>query len=260
VVVLDVVLPRRLARRQRGPGHAGKDRALGTKLGGGGLLHAVGDVHARHRVLDRDALLAARLAVPVGAGEAGQDQRALPVHDVAAVELRADLDRQIARPQRPGGIRKIGGREGKVAAQRDEHLHLAAAHRLDRCDRAQSVLARRVETADLAQSIEERRVRTVVDAAGPVALHVAVPADRTRAGALAPNVTAQEQQVDDLTYRIDAVLVLRDTQAPRDDHPLRRQLGVGELPDVRLGDPRALDEGGPGRYLDDVAVVVEAVR
>src|SRR5262249_44090402 len=31
-------------------------------------------------------------------------------------------------------------------------------------------------------------------------------------------------------------------------------------PDVRLGDPRALHEGGPGRCLDDVAVVVEAVR
>ena len=110
------------------------------------------------------------------------------------------------------------------------------------------------------EAVEKGRVRTVVDAAGAVALHVAVAADRARARSLAADVAAQEQQVDDLAHRVDAVLVLREAEAPGDDHPLRRQVRVGELADVGLGDAGALDEVGPGGGRDERAVLVEAVR
>ena len=77
-------------------------------------------------------------------------------------------------------------------------------------------------------------------------------------GAFAADVAAQEQQVDDLAHRIDAVLVLREAEAPGDDHALRRQVRVSQLADVGLGNAGALDEVGPGRGLDDRAVLVEA--
>ena len=109
---------------------------------------------------------------------------------------------------------QVGRGEREVAAECDEHLHVAALHRLDRRDGAQPVLARRVDPADLGEAVEERRVGTVVDAAGAVALHVAVPADRARPRALTADVAAQQQQVDDLAHRVDAVLVLGDAEAP----------------------------------------------
>jgi hypothetical protein len=56
------------------------------------------------------------------------------------------------------------------------------------------------------------------------------------------------------------VLVLRDAEAPGDDHPLRRQVRVRELPDVGLGNAGALDEVGPGGGRDESSVLVEAVR
>jgi hypothetical protein len=60
----------------------------------------------------------------------------------------------------------------------------------------------------------------VVDPARAVAQHVAVPADRARPRTFAADVAAQQQQVDDLTNRVDASLALRNTEAPSDDHAL----------------------------------------
>src|SRR5260370_39712860 len=131
-------------------------------------------------MLDGYPLLAAFLAVFVGASEAGQNQRALAVHDVAAVELRAHLDSQLTVSQRLGGVGKVGRAKREVAAERDEDLHLPAVHRLDRRDGAESWLARWGNAAELAEAVHKRRVRTALNSAGSVALHVAVPADRAR--------------------------------------------------------------------------------
>jgi hypothetical protein len=98
----------------------------------------------------------------------------------------------------------------------------------------------------------------MVDSAGPVALHVAVAADRARPGALDADIAAQEQHVDDLTNSIDAVLVLREAEAPGDDHTLRCHIGVGEFPDVELRNAGALDQVGPGGALDDCPVFIKA--
>jgi hypothetical protein len=83
------------------------------------------------------------------------------------------------------------------------------------------VLARRVDPAGGGEPVEEGLVGPIVDATGPVPLDVAVPADRAGAGAFASDVTAQQQQVDDLADRLDAVLVLGEAEAPGDDEPLR---------------------------------------
>src|SRR4029077_9303822 len=165
-------------------------------------------------------LLAAFLVVFLGAPEAGQNQRALAVRDVAAVELRAHLDGQLTVSQRLGGVGKVGRGKREVAAECDEGLHLAAVHRLDRRDGAESSLARWGNAADLAEAIKKRRVGMVINSAGSVALHVAVSADRTRSRSLASDVSPQEKKVDDFAHRIDAVLVLRDAETPRDDDAL----------------------------------------
>ena len=101
------------------------------------------------------------------------------VDEVAAVELGADLDGQVAVPQRLRRCRLgVGRGQDEVAAHADEHLDVAARHRRDARDGVEPVLARRVDAADLGQPVEELLGRTVVDAAGAVALDVAVPADR----------------------------------------------------------------------------------
>src|SRR5690242_21683445 len=102
-------------------------------------------------------------------------------------------------------------------------------HRLDRGHGAESVLARWGNATDLAEAVKKRRAGTVINSAGSIALHVAVPADRARSRSLASDVSPQEEKVDDFAYRIDAVLVLRDAETPGDDDALGRDVGLGKL-------------------------------
>src|SRR5207245_2330640 len=69
-----------------------------------------------------------------------------------------------------------------------------------------------------------------------VALDVAVAADRRRAGAVAPEVAAEQEQVDDLADRVDAVLLLGDAEAPADDRAARLQVDPRDLADRGLVD------------------------
>ncbi|MNN27892.1 hypothetical protein D3C81_1414430 [compost metagenome] len=148
-------------------------------------------MHHAERVLHRHRLRAAGLAIDVGTTEAGQDQR-LPAGDqMAAVELGADLHGQRAALQRLVGARGIRGGLGEVATQADEHLHLAGEHGVDCRHRVVPRRARHGEGEALLQRIEQCRRRLLVDAHGAVALHVAVAAHRTGAGARLADVAAQ---------------------------------------------------------------------
>ncbi|WP_344746256.1 hypothetical protein [Streptosporangium vulgare] len=75
------------------------------------------------------------------------------------------------------------------------------------------------------------------DAAGAVALDVAVPPDGARARALAADVAAQQQQVDDLAYGVDAVFLLGDAEAPADDGAVGPHVDAGEFADPGLVHP-----------------------
>jgi hypothetical protein len=134
-------------------------------------------VHA-HRVLDRGALDAAFLVVLLGPAQARQDERSPTVDEVAAVQFGAHADGEVARAQCLVGVDGVRCGEGEVAAHADEHLHIAAVHRLDGGDRVQAVLAGRVDLADLGQAVQELLGGPVVDAARPVALDIAVPSYR----------------------------------------------------------------------------------
>ena len=260
VVVLDVPLPGRAAAGQRGLGHAGQDRALRPEIRRYWLLHPMGDVHHRHRVLDADSLRATGLQVRIGPRQAGQDQRLLAVHDVATVQLGRDVHGQIAVLQRLEHVRRIRRGQRQVTAQADEHLHPALVHRLDRPGHVEPVLARRIDMAHLGEPVEELLVRAMVDPERAVTLHVAVAAHRARPGSLTSDVAAEQHQVEDLPDRVHAMLVLRDAQAPGDDHPPGLQVRIGEPADRRFVHAGASHQLAPGRCLAQRPVLLKAMR
>ena len=91
-------------------------------------------MHHRHRILDRDRLRSACLDVDFGAAEARQDQRGAAMHQMAAIELRGDVDGQVEIAQRRLRRLPVGHGGGEIAAHREEYLHFAADHRLQRGD------------------------------------------------------------------------------------------------------------------------------
>ena len=146
------------------------------------------------------------------------------------------------------GVREVRGGEREVAAQGDEYLHLAACASPRSSRTVPSPCSRGGSKPQTSPSRSRNAsLGTVVDPAGAVALHVAVAADRARPRPFAADVAAQEQQVDDLANRVDAVLVLRDAEAPSDDHALRRQVASRracgsrprQRPSPRRAQPRA---------------------
>ena len=194
-------------------------------------------MHHAHRVLHRGALEACGLLVLLGAAQARQDQGAAAVDQVAAVELGAHLHREIAGAQPRTGVRGVRSGEGEVAAHRDEDLDVPAVHGLDGGDGVHAVCARCLDAADLVQPRQECLGGAVVDAAGAVALDVAVPAHGRGTGPFAAEVPAQQQEVGDFADGVDAMLVLGDAQAPADDAAVGVPVHPGGLEDLVAGQP-----------------------
>ena len=96
------------------------------------------------------------LAVLLGAGQAGQDQRLLAVHDVAAVELGADLHGQLAVLAAPRTCRRCRARRARSCRPAPTNTFTSP-----RCiawsvaTTSQAVLARRVDAADLGEPVQE---------------------------------------------------------------------------------------------------------
>jgi hypothetical protein len=151
-------------------------------------------------------------------------------------------------------VASVSGGEDEVAAHRDEHLHPAVPHRLDRADGVESVLSGRGDPAHLVERVEERGRGAVVDAAGAVALDIAVAAHRRGSGALAAEVAAQHQQVHDLADGVHPVVLLGDAQAPGDDGAVGAQVALGDLPDLALAHPGLPHQLGPVGGAHQVAV------
>src|ERR1700759_681683 len=101
-----------------------------------------------------------------------------PVHYVTAIQFGRHLHGELAATQRLERNRGVGCGDGEIPTQSDEHLHVAAEHRLQATDGIEPMLARWVDLAPLCQTLEERRRRSVIDPTCPVALDVAVAADR----------------------------------------------------------------------------------
>ena len=153
-------------------------------------------------------------------------------HGVRPVQLGRDLHRQLRAPHRGLGGGRVGDRADEVAAEGEPDLDLAARIAWMRLHGVDAVLAGRLEAELVAEGVEERLRHLLPDAHGAVALHVAVPADGGGAGARLADVAAQQQQVDDLLDRVDALLVLREAHRPGDDDAVGLEVAGGQLVDL----------------------------
>src|SRR5690606_34949919 len=152
----------------------------------------------------------------------------------------------------------VGGGQREVAAHGDEDVDVTGAHGLDGGDGVEAVVTGWLDVAGGGESVEEVGGGAVVDAAGAVALDVAVAPDRGRARTLAAQVAAQQQQVDDLADGVDAVFVLGDAQTPADDAAVGFPVDAGGGGDLGAGQAGLAFQVVPGRRRALRAVVVEA--
>ena len=222
-------------------GESGDDRDLREEVVGDGFELAVGGVHGADRVLDRDELLAGGLDVDLGAPERRQDEGLRTDDDVRAVEFRRHLHRHLGRAERRLCRVRVGDRGNEVAPHGQEEADAPVAHPLDGLHHVDAVLAGRVEAELLLDGVEERGRHLLPDAHRAVALDVAVPADGRGSRAGPADVPAQQEEVDDLLDRRDALLLLRDPHGPGDDHALGADVPFGELIDLVGLEPGRLE-------------------
>ena len=153
-------------------------------------------MHHAHRIFNRHALRATGLQIYFSAAQARQDQCFTSVHHVAAVELGGDVYRQVAIAQRLPCHVGVGRGCSKITAERKKHFAAACQHQFDGFNRIDTVVTRRLKAKHFLQFVQQTRRRLFPDAHGAIALHIAVPAHRTRASARPANVAAHQQQVD----------------------------------------------------------------
>ena len=201
-----------------------------------------------------------RLDVALGAPKARQDQRLAAGEHVRAVQLGRDVHGERAPGEGRRGHVAVRRGGGEVAAEADEHLGPAVAHRPDRVDHVPAVRAGRLEPELVPQPVEEGVRHLLPDAHRPVALHVAVPAHRAGPRARPADVAPQQQEVHHLADRLDRVPVLGQAHRPADDHAVRRDDVVGELLDPRPGQPAEPLDRRPVECAPRGGGVVEALR
>ena len=192
------------------------------------------------------------LNVDLGSPEARQDQGGAAMDQMAAVELRGDVDGQIELAQR--GLRRlpVGYGRGKIAAHREKDLHFAADHCLQCRHDVVSRRARRLEAEAVLEALEEIRLGDLRDPHGSVALHVGMTANRTNAGAVAPHIAAQKRKVGDLLHVVRTTLVLGNAHAVDKDGALRLHVSAGGIFHVLARQAGLAFDIGPLRSLEIV--------
>src|SRR5207237_944759 len=98
------------------------------------------------------------------------------------------------------------------------------------------------------------------DADRAIALHVAVPAHGTDAGAFSSDLPSQKVEVRDRLHIGDTVVVLRDPHRPAGDHALALGGDLCRLLDQLARDTALLDDLFPTRVAKIFGEFLEAVR
>ena len=111
---------------------------------------------------------------------------------------------------------------------------------MQRFDHIDPGSARRRDAVFFVESCEERLSDALPDPHRPIALHVAVASNAAWARARSADVAPEEKEVHDLLHVLDAVRMLREAEAPKDDHPLGARDHVGDLLDECSLEPAAL--------------------
>ncbi|MCY1413405.1 hypothetical protein D9M71_288350 [compost metagenome] len=211
----------------------------------------MGVVDHAERVFDRHRLRPFGLQVDIGAAIARQYQRLLAVDQVAAVELGADVHRQLAIAQGFGGASAVRGCLDEIATQADENLGIALEHGVDCLDGVVAVMPRHLELEALFQGIEQGHRWPLVDAHGAVALHVAVAAHWAQTGPGPAQVAAQQHEVGDFLDGRHRMAMLGDAHGPAHDHILRRTIHMRGLFHIGQVQPGLLNDVCPRRGIDD---------
>src|ERR1700692_4237638 len=151
---------------------------------------------------------------------------------MGAIELGGDMHRETETPHCLERNFRIGHRNGKVAAKTDQSLRAPVPDRLNGFDRVVALVARRLEPEYAGYCVQKRICRDLDNADRAISLHIRVAAERRNASALAPDITAEHQQIGDLLHVAGAMTMLGDPHAIIDDDPLR--LGVDIADDLDI--------------------------
>ena len=139
---------------QRRLGECRDVRRLAQQVGRRRTAFADRAVDAARRILDADRLAAARLDVLLGPAEARQDIADLAGHEVAAVELRRDVDGQPELRPRRLHPRRVGDGPQEIATEPDEGVHRAIKDTLARLDGVQALGPRRLDAGRVPELVE----------------------------------------------------------------------------------------------------------
>ena len=178
---------------------------------------------------------------------------------MAAVERGRQVRDQFQIADRPTGKLRIRIASEQVASEADGRIHFPTAAGFDARHRVETT---RVGTANTETLLEPRQDclfegRCHTDRSHP--LHVAVPADRQKAGMGPPDHPAQESQVGNHLHVLDAVQMVRDAHRPSDHHVGGRHVHLGHARDRLAGNPGAGFDISPGSGFDVLLECREAL-
>src|SRR6202008_3749033 len=138
------------------------------------------------------------LNVDLGASQTGKNEGLLRKQKMGTIELGGDMHRKIEVPHRLECDVRIGHRDSEIATETDQSLRTPIPDRLDGFDRIVALVAWRFESEYPCYSIQEIIVRNLGNADRAVTLHIRMAAQRRNAGAPAPDITSEQQQIGDL--------------------------------------------------------------
>ena len=123
------------------------------------------------------------------------------------------------RLRQAGSMRsRSGTARTKLPPRPTKARDLARDYRLAGLDGVQALLARRLETILLVQPVERNQFRLLGDADGALALNIRMSAHRADTCAPLADIAAEQQQVGDHLYGLDALTVLGQAHAVDADH------------------------------------------
>src|ERR1700682_2118724 len=188
---------------------------------GRGFQSAARSVYHRHRIFHGDRLRTGRLKIDLRTPQTGKNERLFPDQQMRTIELGGDVHCKIEVPHRLECDFRIRHRNSKITAKTYQGFRSPIPDRLDSFDRVVALVAWRLEPEHARYAVEKLVVRNFGNADRAISLHIRVAAQRRNAGALAPDVAAEHQQIGDLLHIAGSVTMLGDPHAVIDDDPLR---------------------------------------
>src|SRR5260370_31272696 len=140
------------------------------------------------------------LEINLRTSEARKEKRLFSEQQMRAIEFCGDMHREIEVAHRLECHFRIGHRDGKIAAKTDQCLRAPIPDRLDSFDRVVALVAWRLESEGAGQPVQKRITRNLGNADRAISLPLRGGAEWRDAGALAPDIAAEDSQSGDLLH------------------------------------------------------------